>query len=184
MKRPSIEHIIATTRQWVETVVIGLNLCPFAKRELDLGRVRFHASEADNPEQLLFELATELNRLSQHPAIETTLLIHPYVLTDFLEYNQFLDLADALLEELKLDVVYQIASFHPDYQFADTNPEDVENYTNRSPYPVLHILREASLDAAIDAHGHTFEIPVHNKKLMRELGAIKMRTILDSCITK
>ena len=180
----SDERVIEANKKWVETVVIGLNLCPFAQRELSRDRVRFHVSQANTEEQLLFDLAIELDLMSRNPLIETTLLIHPSVLTDFLEYNQFLDLADAMLVELKLDVVYQIASFHPQYQFADTAPGDVENYTNRSPHPILHILREASLDAAIDAHGHTFEIPVRNKELMRRLGSTHMQNLWQSCLIK
>jgi hypothetical protein len=117
----------------VETLVVGLNLCPFAKRELVQNRVRFAVTDAVTEEQLLLDLQAELELLNSGEVVETTLLIHPKVLQDFYNYNQFLSHADSLLMEMGLVGVYQIASFHPDYQFGGTEPDDVENYTNRSP---------------------------------------------------
>src|SRR5690554_4912148 len=183
MEFPMSENkVISATRKWVEDVVVGYNLCPFAKRELVKNRVRFTVTNATNEDDLLQALHAELQRLEDEPEIETTLLIHPDVLQDFYAYNEFLDAADALLAYLELEGVYQIASFHPDYQFADTEPGAAENYTNRSPYPMLHLLREASLEAAIDSYPDVDGIPDRNIALMNELGAEKMRSILLSCL--
>jgi|TARA_R100000049_G_C1953466_1_gene103664 hypothetical protein len=182
MEFPMSENkVINATRKWVEDVVVGYNLCPFAKRELVKNRVRFTVTNATNEDDLLQALHAELQRLEDEPEIETTLLIHPDVLQDFYAYNEFLDAADALLAYLELEGVYQIASFHPDYQFADTEPGAAENYTNRSPYPMLHLLREASLEAAIDGYPDVDGIPDRNIALMNELGAEKMRAVLAGC---
>jgi hypothetical protein len=123
----------------------------------------------------------ELALLSRKPEVETTLLVHPGVLTDFDDYNQFLNFADMVIEQMSLEGVYQIASFHPSYQFAGTKHDDPENYTNRSPYPMLHILRESSLEAVIDVHPNTDEIPMVNIERLRQLGAKHMRQLLSSC---
>ena len=175
-------EVISATRKWVEDVVVGYNLCPFAKRELVRNRVRFVVSEAETEDELLQALHSELQRLEDEPEIETSLLIHPGVLQDFGPYNEFLDAADGLLAYLDMDGVYQIASFHPDYQFAGTEPDAAENYTNRSPFPMLHLLREASLEAAIDSYPDVDGIPQRNIELMNELGSEKMRSILRSCL--
>ncbi|MBU2874982.1 DUF1415 domain-containing protein [Marinobacter salexigens] len=174
--------VIPATRKWVEDVVIGYNLCPFAKRELVKDRVRFVVTEANNEDELLQALQTELLRLDDEPEIETTLLIHPQALQDFPDYNEFLGAADGLLTYLDMEGIYQVASFHPDYQFADTAPDAAENYTNRSPFPMLHLLREASLEAAIDNHPDVDGIPPRNIELMNKLGAEKMRDILAGCL--
>lgn len=174
--------VVQATRKWVEDVVVGYNLCPFAKRELVRDRVRFVVSEADNEDSLLQALQTELLRLDDEPETETTLLIHPHVLQSFADYNEFLGAADGLLSYLDLDGVYQIASFHPDYQFADTGPDAAENYTNRSPFPMLHLLREASLEAAIDSHPDVDGIPPRNIELMNKFGAEKMSIVLTECL--
>ncbi len=175
-------EVISATRKWVEEVVVGYNLCPFAKRELVRNRVRFVVSEAETEDELLQALHSELQRLEDEPEIETTLLIHPGVLQDFGPYNEFLDAADGLLAYLDMEGVYQIASFHPDYRFAGTEPDAAENYTNRSPFPMLHLLREASLEAAIDSYPDVDGIPQRNIELMNELGSEKMRSILRSCL--
>ena len=175
-------EVISATRKWVEDVVVGYNLCPFAKRELVRNRVRFVVSEAETEDELLQALHSELQRLEDEPEIETTLLIHPGVLQDFGPYNEFLDAADGLLAYLEMEGVYQIASFHPDYQFAGTEPDAAENYTNRSPFPMLHLLREASLEAAIDSYPDVDAIPGQNIRLMEKLGAEKMQRILKSCL--
>ncbi len=172
---------ISTTERWVENVVIGLNLCPFAKREWSQSKVRIQLSQANSQEQLLQDLVVELALLNRRPDIETSLLVHPYVLQEFDEYNQFLAFADALITEMGLDGVYQIASFHPDYQFDGTARNDVENYTNRSPYPMLHLLREASLERAIEAHPDTVSIPQTNIQRLKQLGASYMHDLLNDC---
>lgn len=176
------ETIILAVRQWVDTLVVGMNLCPFAKRELVKGRVRFVVTHATTEEQLLTVLKAELEVLNLDTEIETTLLIHPDVLQDFYDFNDFLNFTDRLLVEMDLEGVYQIASFHPDYQFGGTEPEDAENYTNRSPYPVLHLIREESLERAIASYPDVNEIPERNIALMNELGSEKLQQLLKSFI--
>lgn len=163
---------IDATRRWVERAVVGLNLCPFARAPFIQGRIRYAVSHARDTDTLLDDLCGELQSLAAADAAdcETTLLIHPHVLGDFLEYNDFLDVADAAVETLKLDGVLQVASFHPHYQFADTAPEDVENATNRSPYPTLHLLREASVERATEAMTDPDEIYRRNIETLRKLG--------------
>ena len=171
-------------RRWVDDVVVGLNLCPFAQRELVADRVRFTVTDVSSESDLLEELASELELLSSTPTIETTLLIHPHILDDFLQYNQFLDYADKLLEHLKLDGEFQIASFHPNYQFAETDADDPENFTNRSPYPVLHLLREASLEKAIANTADIDQIPIRNIDTMNRIGAESLQATLRACLEK
>lgn len=175
-------EIIEATRRWVEQVVVAFNLCPFAKRELVKDRVRFVVSKAKDEATLLDELAHELALLNVDEAVETTLLIHPQVLQDFYHYNDFLEAADELLVDMNLEGVYQVASFHPDYQFGGTDPGDVENYTNRSPYPMLHLLREDSLSEAIDNYPEVDLIPERNIDCMNEQGLEKMQTLLNACL--
>ena len=175
------EDIIKPVRNWVETVVIGLNLCPFAKRELVRNRVRFSVTEALTEEQLLEDLQAELELLNNDETIETTLLIHPDVLQDFYDYNQFLNYVDDLLGQLELDGIYQVASFHPKYQFGGTEPDDVENYTNKSPYPMLHLIRESSLEQAIASYPDSDKIPERNIELLETMGREKMSALLQAC---
>ncbi|MGB5344570.1 MAG: DUF1415 domain-containing protein [Woeseia sp.] len=175
------EAIAYVVRRWVEDLVVGLNLCPFAGRELARNRVRFVVTDATTEAQLLAALETELALLNDDAAIETTLLIHPDVLQEFFDYNQFLDIAERLLVEMKLEGVYQLASFHPDYQFAGTATGDAENFTNRSPYPLLHILREASLERSIAAYPDVEQIPVRNIEKMKSLGREKLQALLLGC---
>lgn len=165
-------QIEADTRAWVDKAVIGLNLCPFAKAVQVQGRVRYVVSEATAVEDLLYELAAELNHLHDTPAeqTDTTLLIHPGVLTDFLDYNDFLEAADALVEDIGLAGELQVASFHPQYQFEGTDAADITNYSNRSPYPSLHILREDSIDRAVEAFPEAESIYEANLATLEKLG--------------
>ena len=174
--------IASAVQRWVEDLVVGLNLCPFAGRELVRNRIRFVVNEATTEERLLKALDGELALLNDNTAIETTLLIHPRVLQEFPDYNQFLDRADQLLVHMGLEGVYQVASFHPHYQFAGTAADDAENYTNRSPYPVLHILREASLTRSIEDHPDVEEIPARNIEKMNQLGSEKLMALLQRCL--
>ena len=166
------DEIIAATRRWLERSVIGLNLCPFAESVYRGNRVRFRVSEQRSASALLQEFRSELTELSAvDPLVcETTLLIHPWVLGDFMEYNDFIGAAEAAIDELGLEGELQVAGFHPGYQFADTQPEDIENYTNRSPYPMLHLLREASVERAVAAVPDTDEIYRRNIRTLRDLG--------------
>jgi len=166
------QAIIDTTRTWVDKAVIGLNLCPFAKAVQVKGQVRYAVSDATDVDTLYRDLLAELELLAAaDPAdVDTCLLIHPHVLENFLDYNDFLDVAEACIEELDLLGVLQIASFHPDYQFADAGADDIENYTNRSPYPILHLLREDSIERAVAAFPDAADIYEKNIATLRQLG--------------
>ncbi len=163
---------IELTRRWLERAVIGLNLCPFAKAVYVKQQVRFVLSDATTPEALLEQLAEELVLLrdTDPEQVDTTLIVHPDVLTDFLDYNDFLDNADAAVEALDLQGVLQVASFHPDYQFAGTAPDDIGNYTNRAPVPTVHLLREASVDRAVEAFPDPDAIVERNLRTLDGLG--------------
>lgn len=165
-------EVITTTQQWLERAVIGLNLCPFAKAAYVKQRVRFAVSKATSDEALLDDLILALQDLhAADPAeCETTLLIHPQALTDFLDYNDFLDAADAALDALGLTGVIQVASFHPQYQFSGTGPDDIENFTNRAPYPLLHLLREDSIEQAVESYPDIDDIPQRNISTLHKLG--------------
>ncbi|HEY0065267.1 MAG TPA: DUF1415 domain-containing protein [Telluria sp.] len=165
-------QIIAATERWLERAVIGLNLCPFAKAVHVKKQIRYVVSPATSPEQLLETLMDELQLLSDSNSeeIDTTLLIHPFVLNDFLDYNEFLDVADAAVEDMQLDGELQVASFHPDYQFAETDQNDISNYTNRAPYPILHLLREESIERAVAAFPEAADIFDKNIATMEQLG--------------
>ena len=171
----------ADIRRWLERAVIGLNLCPFAKSVYVRSQVRIKVSDAESVDDLREELGEEMLRLRDTPAdeIDTTLLVHPGVLHDFLDYNDFLDDADGLLEALALDGVIQVASFHPDYQFAGTDFDDVGNNTNRAPWPVLHLLREESLDRAVEAYPEPDAIIERNIATMEKLGNAGYRALLS-----
>jgi hypothetical protein len=176
MSTPNIhaddEQIVAATRNWLEKAVIGLNLCPFAKAVYVKEQVRYVVSNATTPEALLETLMDELQWLSDtDPEVtDTTLLIHPFVLNDFLDYNEFLDVADAAVEDMQLDGELQVASFHPHYQFAETDINDISNYTNRAPYPILHLLREDSIERAVEAFPEASEIFDKNIATLEQLG--------------
>jgi hypothetical protein len=168
----SNEEAIAATKLWLERAVIGLNLCPFAKGVHVKNQIRYVVSAAQTPEDLLRDVLAEFEVLAEaSPAeIDTTLLIHPQVLTDFLDYNDFLEVVDAALEDVDLAGVLQVASMHPQYQFVDTESDDITNYTNRSPYPTLHLLREDSIDQAVEAFPEAEQIFDKNIETMRKLG--------------
>ena len=176
------EKMVRPVLQWVETMVVGLNLCPFAKREMVKSSVRFASTTSTTEEQLLMDLQAELELLNTDPSVETTLLIHSNVLQDFRDYNRFLGYADSLLVEMGLEGIYQIASFHPDYRFDGTESDDAENYTNRSPFPILHLIRETSLERAIADYPEVDQIPVRNIALMNDLGRNKLQALLRSCL--
>lgn len=179
---PSSLDPLTATRQWIERAVIGLNLCPFAKAVYVKEQVRLVLSDASTPEALLEELAEELVLLRDTPAeqIDTTLIVHPDVLTDFLDYNDFLDNADAAVEALDLDGVLQVASFHPDYQFAGAAVDDVANFTNRSPFPTLHLLREDSVERAVAAFPDPDVIVERNIETLERLGQDGWERLLNA----
>jgi uncharacterized protein len=163
---------IALTQAWLEKAVIGLNLCPFAKAVHLKRQIRYVVSAAGDEESLLADLQRELRFLAEADAqqLETTLLIHPGVLGDFPDYNDFLDIADAAVAELGLDGEIQVASFHPAYQFAGTEADDIENFSNRAPFPTLHLLRESSVDKAVAAFPDAADIYQRNIETLQRLG--------------
>ena len=177
------DAVIAETRAWVERAVIGLNLCPFAKAPQGKGRVRYMVSKATDTDALRRDLLDELRALAEAPAeqIETTLLIAPHVLQDFDDYNAFLTDADGAVAELRLRGVMQIASFHPHYRFAGSAPDDLGNATNRSPYPVLHLLREASIARAVAAFTAPEAIFETNLLTLQTLGAAGWAALQQQC---
>jgi uncharacterized protein len=170
---PSAQQAIDETRAWVDHAVIGLNLCPFAKAVQAKNQVRYVVSETHDEEALLGQLREEMLRLAAAAPseVDTTLLIHPWVLNDFIDFNDFLGLAEDALEDLELEGVLQVASFHPQYQFEGTDPDDVTNATNRSPYPTLHLLREESVDRAVAAFPQAEAIFEKNLRTLEDLGA-------------
>lgn len=167
------QAIIALSRSWLEEAVIGLNLCPFANAVHKRGQIAWTVSHARTPEALLEDLGKALQALLDTPTetTDTSLLIHPWVLEDFLDFNDFLSVADELLEDSGLTGTLQIASFHPDYRFGGVDADDITNHTNRSPFPMLHLLREDSLDKAIAAMPDSDEIVERNLATLRKLGA-------------
>ncbi|GAB4090543.1 DUF1415 domain-containing protein [Hydrogenophaga soli] len=168
----SDDDVLAATRRWLEEAVIGLNLCPFAKSVYVKNQVRIVVSRARHIDAFLDDLDRELDLLKTTPSeeVETTLLVHPTLFPDFLVFNDFLNVADEVLVEHELEGVVQIAPFHPDFVF-DGEPEgDMSHYTNRSPYPTLHLIREEGLGKAIDSYGNTDEIYERNIDVLRKLG--------------
>lgn len=168
----AVETILTATKEWLEKAVIGLNLCPFAKSVFVKKQVRYALSAATTPDELLAELDREFTLLTETDpkVLDTTLLIHPRVLTDFLDYHFFLAEADALVKNRGEQGIYQIASLHPQYEFAGSEPDDIANFTNRSPYPTLHLLREASIDRAVAAFPNAETIFERNIETMERLG--------------
>jgi uncharacterized protein len=181
---PNDDVLIAHTRAWLTEIVIGLELCPFAKPVHVKGQIRYFVSSAETPEALLQDLLNELQALADaDPAtVDTTLLIHPRALPDFLDYNDFLSVAEFALEDLGLAGQLQIASFHPDYQYAGNDAEDLANYVTRSPYPMLHLLREASVDRAVAAFADASLIVDKNKKTLRTLGLDGWRRLMANVL--
>lgn len=171
------QSISEQTLNWVRTFIIELNICPFAKGPVNKGSLRILVSESKKKAQALEDLMTEIQLMDENPAIETTLLVFADAFKDFFNYLDFADLAEQLLQVQGYEGVYQLATFHPDYYFADSEPDDVANYTNRSPYPMLHLLREDTLDKAIAAYGDTDKIPEKNITTLCQLGleAIKKK---------
>jgi hypothetical protein len=169
---PPDDAYVRDTRAWLERAVIGLNLCPFAKAVHVKGLVHYRVTEAREPEGVLRDLAEELDELAAlDPDVrETTLLIVPHCLHDFLDFNDVLDPAERLLRKRGLEGVIQLANFHPQYQFEGTAADDITNFTNRSPYPTLHLLREVSIDRAVQAHPDTSAIYEANMRTLRQLG--------------
>lgn len=178
---PDIEIVLQRTRSWLESAVIGLNLCPFAKAVHRKGQIRTVVTDARDTDALMAALSTELQLLhdTEPTATDTALLVHPFVLADFFDYNTFLVKTDRLLDKLDLSGIIQIASFHPDYVFADCATDAIQNYTNRSPYPMLHLLREESIEKAVDAFPDAHGIYERNIATLQNLGKAGWDTLAE-----
>ena len=166
------EEVLAQTRHWLEKAVIGLNLCPFAKAVYVKNQVRLVVSQARHADDLLEELDRELDLLVATPAaeIDTTLLIHPTLFAEFLDFNDFLEIAEGVVDEHGLEGVVQLASFHPGFQFDGTEPDDISNYTNRAPFSILHLLREDSVERAVQAFPEAETVFEDNIRTLEKLG--------------
>lgn len=175
------ERCINATRSWLKNIIIEYSICPFAKRELERGSIRFSVRQDSDIEQCLLNLMRECDRLDTDESIETTLLIYTDAFTGFDDYLDFLELAETLLHEQGYEGIYQLASFHPDYCFEGADPDDPANYTNRSPYPMLHLLRESSIEQAVNAYPDPENIPQRNTEFTRKLGLAKMQALLSTC---
>ncbi|MCQ8103809.1 DUF1415 domain-containing protein [Methylomonas sp. SURF-2] len=180
----SDQQIIDATRQWLNTFIIALNICPFARREQQRDSIRYRVARAEGTETTLETLIEECRFLDEHPETETTLLILPNGFADFDDYLDMLDIAERLLQAQHYEGTYQIASFHPAYCFemaSELEQDDPANYTNRSPYPMLHIIRESSIDRAVRSYPDPENIPARNIQLTRELGLQKLQALLAAC---
>ncbi|MBA3592235.1 MAG: DUF1415 domain-containing protein [Polaromonas sp.] len=166
------EAVLTATRLWLEKAVIGLNLCPFAKAVYVKNQVRLVVSHARHADDLLEELDKELDLLVATPSeeVDTTLLIHPTLFDDFLDFNDFLEIAEGVVDEHELEGVIQLASFHPQFQFDGTEPDDISNYSNRAPFAILHLLREESVERAVEAFPEAEAIFEENIKTLEQLG--------------
>lgn len=177
------ERVVACTRRWVDQVVVGLDLCPFAESSIARGGLRIEVCKAQEPEALALGLIEELRFLqsSEGEPYESSLLVHPLVLGDFDAFNAFLEVCDRALADLGLVGVFQIASFHPDYCFEDAPAGDPAHFSNRSPYPMLHLLREEAVARAVLSHPDPQGIPQRNVKRLREVGEAQLEALLADC---
>lgn len=177
--REALEKIEERVLHWVMSFVVGLNLCPFAKKVISEQKLSIIVSPVQKQVPALEAVLSAIADLEASAHTETSLVVFPFVLNDFWDYLDFVSAAEALLSREGYEGVYQLASFHPEYCFADTAVDDVSNYTNRSPYPMVHILKEESLDKAIDFYGDTETIPEKNIQLMRQLGLHKIKQLIQ-----
>lgn len=178
------QTVVKQTQSWVESVIVGLNFCPFAKREVEAGRVNYQVSRDADVESALHALMKECQQLDQNPDIETTLLIYVNAFQDFDDYLDFLEFANELLLAQNYEGIYQLASFHPDYCFEGESIQDAANYTNRSPYPMVHLIREASLEKVLKNYPEPECIPERNIKVARNKGTEQMQKLLAICLSE
>ena len=178
---PKTETRITPVKKWLETIIISHTLCPFAKREFERERIHYSVIEADDLQSQLQRVIAECAALDKAPNIETSLLIFPNGLSDFDDYLDALSLANALLEAQGYSGIYQLASFHPDYIFEGVPADDPSHYTNRSPFPLIHILREASVERVLKTYPNPENIPERNIKAMRALGLEGIQELFDAC---
>jgi len=176
-----LHRIIKQTQCWLDSVIIKHNICPFAKRERDKGSIHFCVDENQDISQALENLVIECERLDKQPDIETTLFVLAQLGQDFNDYLNFLDIANQLLIEQGYEGIYQLASFHPEYCFEQSEQDDPGNYTNRSPHPMLHIIREKSLEKALESYPNPELIPERNIEYCQSMGLKKMQEMLKHC---
>ena len=176
------EDIIAQTKKWITDVVIGCNFCPFAAVPYKKGSIHYAVEYSTDLDSCMQAFMLECQRLDEDESIETSLLIFPDAFADFEAYLNLVEMVEALLEDQEYEGIYQVASFHPDYRFSDAADDDPANFTNRSVYPMLHLLREESLDKAIDSHPDVEGIPERNVAFAREKGLAYMKLLRDSCL--
>lgn len=172
------DEVVAAIKSWIDKVIVGLNFCPFAKKEMERKTVRYAISPTTQVNDALSHLIEELALLDQHPEIQTTLLVFPLGFSDFEGYLDMLELANSLLGQGGYSGIYQLASFHPNYCFEGEDKNDPANYTNRSPFPILHILRESSIEAVLQRYPEPESIPVNNIAKARELGSSFLQALL------
>lgn len=176
------EQVIAQTKKWIEDVVIACNFCPFAAREVKRNTVHYVVEPSIDIAACLHTFINECIRMDEDAATETCFIIYPLAFKNFDDYLDFVSLAEALIEREGYEGIYQVASFHPQYCFEDADENDAANYTNRSVYPMLHILREESIEAALDHYADPEEIPERNMKFAREKGVAYMKMLRDTCL--
>ncbi len=176
------DTIISQTKKWITDVVVGCNFCPFAGREVKRGSIFYEVVDTEEKQEVLEKLAAMMQQLDENDSIETSLLILPEGFGDFEDYLLLVELAEKLIEQEDYEGVYQVASFHPGYLFAGSNDEDPSNYTNRSPYPMLHLLREACVTRAIDCHPDINSVPEQNIAFTKEKGLQYMQQLLAACM--
>ena len=181
MDHPDTTAIITQTKKWITHVVVGCNFCPFAARELIKGSIHYEVLENADTQKVLEAVAAAMQQLDNEPNIETTLLILSFSFFNFDEYLDLLEDAETLLEKEGYEGIYQVASFHPAYLFAESTEDDPSNYTNRSPYPMLHFLREDSVSKAVDSYPNINEVPERNIKFAHEKGLLYMQQLLAAC---
>ena len=179
----SNQTVIQQTKNWVQEIVIGLNLCPFASLPFNNETIEYTVNSGNSTEQHLHQLADSFSKLDNTTNIETSLLIYPDAYQKFDDYLELLHFANSLLEELNYSGVYQLASFHPDYRFAGSTEDDASNFSNRSPYPMLHLIREKDLEKAIANYPNVEQIPENNIKKLREIGYREMQRKLKKLST-
>lgn len=177
-----MEQIITQTKKWITDVVVGLNFCPFAAREMKQNTVRYVIETSEDEEEVLETFLQECKRLDEDKSIETTLLIFPESFAAFPDYLDLVSLAEDLIVGEGYEGIYQVASFHPDYCFADSEENDAANYTNRSPYPMLHLLREESIEKALLRYENPELIPERNIQFAHEKGVTYMKMLRDACL--
>lgn len=179
---PSEQRVIQQTRHWVKEVVIGLNLCPFAASVYNDKRITYQVMQDSDIASHLQQFADRLAELDNTDSIETCLLIYPESYRQFDDYLDFLEMSNRLLDELNYTGIYQLASFHPDYLFADSSEHDAGNFTNRSPYPMLHLLREHSIERAVSSYPDIDQVSDNNIKKLRDIGYEKMQSIIEQIV--